>query len=93
MAQTVTLDVRETPPWERHPKIFEAWQNLEVGDTLELINDHDPRPLHYQFMMERVDEFEWEAEEKGPREWVAHIKKVGLPGQSNIEHRTSNIER
>ena len=47
--------------------------------TLELVNDHDPRPLHYEFMMEREGEFEWTSEERGPREWVASIKRIGEP--------------
>ncbi|MDO8585947.1 MAG: DUF2249 domain-containing protein [Armatimonadota bacterium] len=79
MAKTVRLDVRELPPYERHPLIFETWESLEVGDTLELVNDHDPRPLHYQFMMEHEGEFEWHSEEKGFREWVAEIRKLGAP--------------
>lgn len=70
------LDVRETPPWERHPKIFELFDSLQTGETLKLVNDHDPRPLHYQFMVERKDQFEWESHEEGPREWVAQIKKI-----------------
>jgi len=82
MARTVRLDVRQMPPWERHPKIFEVWEGLEIGDIIELVNDHDPRPLHYQFMMERPGEFEWNSEEKGPQEWVAHVKKIALPGAS-----------
>ncbi|OFX13230.1 MAG: hypothetical protein A2Z18_08260, partial [Armatimonadetes bacterium RBG_16_58_9] len=79
MAKTETLDVRAIPPFERHPRIFEEWERLEVGDTLEIINDHDPRPLHYQFMHEREGEFEWQSHEKGPQEWVAHIKRVAPP--------------
>ena len=76
MAKTVTLDVRSTVPWERHPKIFELFESLSIGDTMLLINDHDPRPLHYQFMMEREGQFEWESHERGPRDWVAHIRKI-----------------
>lgn len=26
---------------------------MQIGDTLELTNDHVPRPLHYRFIMER----------------------------------------
>ena len=74
--KTVTLDVRETPPWERHPKIMDAFDALSAGDTLVIINDHDPRPLHYQFMHEREGRFQWQSGEKGPREWVATIQKV-----------------
>ncbi len=64
----VTLDVRDMPPWERHPKIFETFDALYVGETLMLINDHNPKPLHYEFIHEREGRFEWIAEEKGPRE-------------------------
>lgn len=77
MAKTITLDVRELPPWERHPKIFDIFDNqLAPGDTLQLINDHDPRPLHYQFMAERPGQFEWTPSEENPRKWVALIKRV-----------------
>lgn len=74
--KVVTLDVRSIPPWERHPKIFETFDNLKLGETLMLINDHNPKPLHYEFIHEREGQFEWISEEKGPREWVAMIKKV-----------------
>ncbi len=72
----ITLDVREMPPWERHPKIMETFDGMKPGDTLQIINDHDPRPLHYQFMMEREGQFQWHSEEKGPRHWIATIKKM-----------------
>ena len=75
-ANQVVLDVRAMPPWERHPKIFELFDSLNSGQTLKLINDHDPRPLHYQFLAERKDQFTWVSEEKGPQEWVALITKV-----------------
>lgn len=74
--RTVTLDVRNIPPWERHPRIFETFDNLQLGETLMLINDHNPKPLHYEFIHEREGQFEWTSEEKGQREWVAMIKKV-----------------
>lgn len=73
--KTVTMDVRNISPWERHPKIFDVLDTLESGDALVLTNDHDPRPLHYQLMMERKDQFDWESREKGPQEWIATIKR------------------
>lgn len=72
----VELDVRALPPWERHPLIFDTFDKLEPGGFIKLINDHDPRPLHYQFLHERDGQFEWTSEEKGPQEWVAIIKKI-----------------
>ncbi len=76
MGEEITLDVREMPPWERHPKIFELFDSIKPGDTIKLINDHNPAPLHYQFMHERKDQFEWKTEEISEREWVAYIRKI-----------------
>ncbi|MBE0428460.1 MAG: DUF2249 domain-containing protein [Thermoleophilia bacterium] len=74
--ETVRLDVREMPPWERRPKIFEILDRLGPGDELELVNDHDPRPLRYELMHEREGQFDFHSGERGPREWVAHIKRA-----------------
>jgi uncharacterized protein (DUF2249 family) len=79
----VPLDVRQMPPWERHPKIFEIIDGLGVGDTLKLINDHDPRPLHYQILAERPGEFEYSSREESAREWVARITRVAAAARAS----------
>jgi len=75
-ASPIILDVRPLPPWERHPKIFDIFDGLKKGEILKIINDHDPRPLHYQFIMERPGQFEWESREISPREWEAVITRL-----------------
>lgn len=72
----VTLDVRQMPPWERHPTIMQTFEEIEVGDAIKLVNDHEPKPLYYQFMAEMPGRVEWESSQLGLREWVAMIKKV-----------------
>ena len=69
------LDVQEIPPRKRHPLIFQTFDELAIGDTLEIINDHDPKPLIYQFMHERPQQFAWEYIEQGPEVWRIHIHK------------------
>lgn len=76
VGKVIELDVRPLMPWDRHEKIFKVFDELEIGDTLLLTNDHDPRPLHYQMMHEKEGQFEWKSEEKGPKHWVAVIKKA-----------------
>ena len=74
---TVTeLDIRPVPPREKHPTIFRTFDALEAGETLLLINDHDPKPLYYQLSAERPGKFEWEYAESGPSVWKVHIKKT-----------------
>jgi uncharacterized protein (DUF2249 family) len=68
-AEPVRIDVRTIPPRERHPTIFAAYDRLRPGDALVIVNDHDPRPLRYQLMMERSDAFEWIYEAEGPEVW------------------------
>ncbi len=43
------LDVRQEIPMRRHQLIFENYEALGPGEGFILINDHDPKPLYYQF--------------------------------------------
>ena len=52
--KVITLDVRDIPPRERHPKIFNAFDSLKAGEKMVLINDHDLKPLKYQLDAERA---------------------------------------
>lgn len=70
------VDVRQTPPAQRHPMIFGTFESLAPGDSFELVNDHDPKPLFYQFQAERSGQFEWEYLEQGPQTWRVKISKV-----------------
>lgn len=72
----VTLDVREMPPRQRHPTIFGMLDALKTGDSLRLINDHDPAPLRYQLQAEHPGMFAWEPEQQGPEDWIIRIHKV-----------------
>lgn len=46
------LDVRSIPPADRHPTIYDAFSDLDPGETLTIINDHEPKPLFYEFQAE-----------------------------------------
>lgn len=71
-----TVDVRQTPPPQRHPLIFQTFEDLQPGEAFILINDHDPKPLYYQFKFEREGQFTWDYLEKGPEAWRV---RVGRP--------------
>ena len=79
MAETLdrTVDVREIAPRERHPLIFSTFNGLRAGEAMMLVNDHDPKPLYYQFKAESQAEFSWEYLEQGPEVWRVAIGKVG----------------
>ena len=70
------LDVREMPPRERHPTILSTFDGLASGEAFELVNDHDPKPLRYQFDAELPGAFTWEYLEEGPQDWRVRIGKT-----------------
>jgi len=74
----VELDLRQIPPSQRHTLIFDEWDALKPGETLKIINDHDPKPLHYQFEAEYTSQYEWEYDLQGPADWVVRITKEGV---------------
>ena len=72
-----TVDVRSIPPRERHPLIFGTFDELAPGEALLLINDHDPKPLFYQFQAESRGQFTWDYLETGPEVWQVRIGRAG----------------
>jgi len=72
----LALDVRDLPPRERHARIFATFDALQPGEAFRLINDHDPKPLKYQFAAEHPDEANWEPEQQGPEVWIVRIGRV-----------------
>ena len=59
-----------------HEKIFEMWNSLKKGESLRIINDHEPKPLYYQFEAEYKGLFKWNYEKQGPEDWIFTIKRV-----------------
>ncbi|NLG70633.1 MAG: DUF2249 domain-containing protein [Chloroflexi bacterium] len=76
MSTDKELDIRSIPPVNRHPLIFETFEKLQPGEGFVLINDHDPKPLYYQFQAERSGTFDWEYLESGPEKWRVRISRI-----------------
>ncbi|MCB1996917.1 MAG: DUF2249 domain-containing protein [Burkholderiaceae bacterium] len=73
---TFELDLRTIPPRERHPLIFGRFDALITGQALQLVNDHNPQPLRYQFDDRASGQFEWAALEAGPDVWRIQITRI-----------------
>lgn len=77
MMPAETLDVRDLAPAERHTTIRAAFDALDAGESLQLINDHDPKPLYYELDAE-VDSFDakrYTVERRAEDEYVARLPK------------------
>ena len=73
MSEPAILDVRQIAPAKRHPLIFQSFEALAPGQAFILVNDHDPKPLYYQFKFEREGQFTWDYLESGPTDWRVRI--------------------
>ena len=72
------LDVRSEPHMRRHTLILDTYGKLAPGEGFELVNDHDPKPLYYQFDAEYAGDFTWDYLEQGPEAWRV---RIGRPAQ------------
>jgi uncharacterized protein (DUF2249 family) len=79
---TRELDVRAEAPARRHELIFDTYGALAPGASFVLVNDHDPKPLYYQFAAEHAGEFAWEPLEQGPTTWRVRIGRTGAVSQA-----------
>ncbi len=70
------IDVRPVPAPQKHPMIFGAFEALKEGQSFLLVNDHDPKPLYYQFLAERNGTFSWTYVETGPLTWRVRIGRI-----------------
>jgi len=67
------LDVRALTPAQRHEKIFATYGALGTGTAFVLVNDHDPKPLRYQFEAQHAGHYSWGYLESGPEIWRVRI--------------------
>jgi len=67
------LDVRTEPHARRHTLILGSYGELAPGAGFVLVNDHDPKPLYYQFDAEYKGDFTWDYLEQGPEVWRVRI--------------------
>lgn len=70
------IDIRQFSSAVKHRTIFGVWDALQIGTSMLIINDHDPKPLYYQLAAEYPGQFAWVYGEEGPTEWQVEIHKT-----------------
>ena len=69
LAELQIIDVRPIPKPQRHPLIFAALDELAVGASVVVHNDHNPIPLRQQVAAIYGAQFAWHYLEEGPDEF------------------------
>ncbi len=77
----VNLDIRPVEPKFRYDTIMATYDDLAVGDVLELTVDHDPQCMYYTLLATRGDEaFSFSYLEQGPETWRVLVgKRLATP--------------
>ncbi len=72
------IDVRSIEPIERYEVIFKAFDDLQLNECFELVNDHDLKPLLRYFESEKRNEFSWDYLEKSDL-FRVKIGRIAMP--------------
>jgi uncharacterized protein (DUF2249 family) len=75
MSLKITIEVHPIAPRERHPLLFQTFDYLAVCESFEFVNDHDLKPLYYQFMAKRPGLLSREYLDEGPEIWRVVLTK------------------
>ncbi|SMC73505.1 DUF2249 domain-containing protein [Rhizobium sp. RU36D] len=78
--QMPSIDVRDIPHGERHPRIFGMLNSLAPGGAVLLTVDHDPVPLRYHLESMFSGMFGWEYLQRGPDLWRVEIARLKHDG-------------
>jgi uncharacterized protein (DUF2249 family) len=73
------LDLREIPRPQRHPLVFQRFDELSAGGSFTLTNDHDPVPLKRQMETMLPGQVEWGYMKRGPDTFRIRIRKLAPP--------------
>lgn len=71
------IDVREINPRVRHTVIFQLFEHLDETGSLQLVTDHDPRPLRLQLESKHGTRCQWTYLEEGPDVWRVRLRHHG----------------
>ena len=89
------LDLREIPHPQRHPLVFAKFDQLAVGDSFVLVNDHDPVPLNRQMEAKRPGQLAWEYITRGPDIFSIRVRRIAplIGSETSPAVPTSTVAR
>lgn len=68
------IDVTDIDPQYRHMILVRLFEHLTPDRSLQLVVDHDPRPLHLQLEAQHGSRCDWSYLEQGPDVWRVRLR-------------------
>lgn len=70
------INIVDYQPKDRYTTVSSTFEALRSGEKMELINDHDIRPLlEYKLSQDYPDQYDWKYILQGPEAWSAVVTK------------------
>ena len=70
------IKVADIDPRHRHAIIFRLFEHLALNDSLQIVVDHDPKPLRLQLEARHGPRCNWSYLEKGPDIWRIRLLRA-----------------
>jgi uncharacterized protein (DUF2249 family) len=70
------IRVGDIEPRQRHGLIGQLFDHLDPASSLQLVVDHDPRPLRYQLEARYGARCDWSYLEQGPDVWRVRLRHL-----------------
>ncbi len=74
------IKVADIDPQHRHTIIFRLFEHLAPDESLQIVVDHDPRPLRLQLEARHGSRCSWSYIEKGPDVWRIRLRQLRAEG-------------
>ncbi|MCG7309990.1 DUF2249 domain-containing protein [Brachybacterium sp. ACRRE] len=91
-SRSEVLDVRDVPKPQRHGRIFARFEELGVGESFVLVNDHDPLHLRDDFERDQPGSFGWEYEGAEDGDWRVRISRLASTALPRVLVDTAEVE-
>lgn len=69
------IHVADIDPRHRHTVIFQLFEHLPPTRSIQLVVDHDPRPLRAQLEIRHGARCLWTYLEQGPDRWRVRLRR------------------
>lgn len=83
------LHMEEIDQRVRHTVVLQLFAHLDPDSALQLVVDHDPKPLRYQLEARHGDRCRWIYLEEGPDTWRVRLQRTPQ-GACHAEQRPSS---
>lgn len=75
---SVIVDGRDYDSDNINRVVFDTFDSLDLGEKMELVDDHDPKSVYNELLKEHEGLFEWDYIKEGPDLWKVCIGKKYL---------------